>query len=84
MAIARYSFNHNMTTEERKMAMYTSDSDMLIVPCEGTLLITTEMGKMRVAKKEICVIQRGIKFSVDREEEGVASGWICETYKGHF
>jgi len=84
MAISRYSFNKNMTTEGSKMAMYTADSDMLIVPCTGTLHITTEMGRMTVAKKEICVIQRGIKFSVDREDEGVASGWICETYKGHF
>jgi homogentisate 1,2-dioxygenase len=56
MAISRYSFNLNMTTEDRRMAMYTADSDMLIVPCVGTLRITTEMGKMTVAKKEICVI----------------------------
>lgn len=54
MAISRYAFNQDMTGE--KKAMFTADSDMLIVPCNGTLRITTEMGRMTCGKKEICVI----------------------------
>ena len=34
-----------------------SDGDLLIVPQQGTLGITTEFGKMTVEPNEICVIQ---------------------------
>ncbi len=49
--------------------MYSADADMLIVPQEGTLLVQTEFGKLKVGKKEIVVIPRGIKFSVDVDGE---------------
>jgi homogentisate 1,2-dioxygenase len=62
--------------------MYNADGDFLIVPQEGTLNITTEMGKMSVAPNEICVVQQGIKFSVD--VTGNARGYICEIFDGHF
>lgn len=61
---------------------YSSDGDMLIVPQEGTLFITTELGKLTVAQREICVIPRGIKFSVDIEKN--SRGYVCEVFKGHF
>ena len=38
--------------------IFISDGDMLIVPQEGVLDITTEMGKIRVNPNEICVIQQ--------------------------
>ena len=38
---------------------------------------------MRVDPLEICVIQRGIKFSIDLFD-GKARGYITEVYKGHF
>jgi homogentisate 1,2-dioxygenase len=41
------------------------------------------MGKLRVEPKEIIVIPRGVKFSVDKEGP-MSRGWICETFKGHF
>ena len=41
------------------------------------------MGKLTVGQKEIIVIPRGVKFSVDLEGE-IARGWICETFKGRF
>jgi len=43
-------------------AFYSSDGDMLIVPQEGTLYITTEFGRLVIEQQEIVVIQRGIKF----------------------
>ena len=67
----------------KKIAMYSSDGDMMIVPQEGTLRITTELGKLTVASKEICVIPRGVKFSVDLEGSQ-ARGWIAKVFKGHF
>ncbi len=42
-------------------AMYNSDGDFLVVPQQGELHITTEMGKMKVEPNEICVIQSGIR-----------------------
>lgn len=45
--------------------MYSADGDLLIVPQLGALRVTTEFGKLLVAAKEIVVIPRGAKFSVD-------------------
>jgi len=64
---------------------FNSDGDFLIVPQTGELFITTEMGKLSVKQKEICVIPRGIRFRVDVSEEGVNHrGYMCEVFGGHF
>ena len=63
-------------------SMYNSDGDFLIVPECGPLRIRTEFGLMDVAPKEICVIQRGMQFSV--EVEGPSRGYILEVYNRHF
>ena len=47
------------------------------------LLVTTEFGKLRVPPKEVIIIPRGVKFSIDIEE-GHARGWLSEAYTGHF
>jgi homogentisate 1,2-dioxygenase len=74
-----YACNASM----KKQAFYNSDGDLLIVPQEGALLFRTELGLIRVEPQEICVIQRGIKFSVE-VLEGKSKGYICEIFKGHF
>ena len=61
---------------------YNSDGDFLIVPYEGTLYITTEMGKMCVSPREICLLPRGLKFSIDLNTS--SKGYVCEVFKGHF
>jgi len=76
-------FNCTGSMTPKKMAMYSADGDMLIVPQEGVLLITTEFGKLKIINKEICVVPRGVKFAVDLGTEK-ARGWICEVFKGHF
>lgn len=75
-----HSYSCDISME--KTAFYSSDGDMLIVPQQGDLFITTEFGRILVQPQEICVIQRGIKFKVDVTEP--SRGWICETYKSHF
>lgn len=77
-AIYLYAANTSMEDE----VFYSSDGDFLIVPFEGTLHITTELGKLTVKQREIAVIPRGIKFSV--EVQGVCRGYISEIFKGHF
>ena len=63
-------------------ALYNSDGDFLIVPEKGTLYITTEFGLMEVAPQEICVIQQGMRFSVD--VQGESRGYVLEVYDAHF
>jgi homogentisate 1,2-dioxygenase len=70
------------TASMGRRCMYNSDGDFLIVPQSGALLLTTEMGKMHVAAGEICVMPRGIKFSVD--VDGPVRGYILEIYNSHF
>ena len=45
--------------------------------------MTTEFGVMRVAPGEVCVVQRGLRFSVALEA-GAARGYVLEVYGGHF
>lgn len=78
LAIHVYTFNSSM--ENR--AFYNSDGDLLIVPQEGALDIITEFGKLFVEPNEICVIQQGMRFSVN--VNGPARGYILEVYDGHF
>jgi homogentisate 1,2-dioxygenase len=86
-----YAFNDNMTS--RKLSMYSSDGDFLIVPQAKDLKIQTEMGILHVNVGEICVLPRGIVFSVDAlptesnlssSKDDFARGYILEIYKGRF
>jgi homogentisate 1,2-dioxygenase len=86
-AIYNYAFNANMGNK----AFFNSDGDFLIVPQQGALLVKTEMGKLAVAPREILVVPRGIKFTVDIDlaEEGASTadgcrGYIVEIFEGHF
>jgi len=78
IAVHVYTCNSSMNNR----AMYNSDGDFLIVPQQGELDITTEFGKMLVRPNEICVIQQGIKFSVN--VSGPSRGYVLEVYDDHF
>ena len=78
MAIHIYTCNTSMGDT----AFANSDGDMLIVPQQGTLHVRTECGMLRVPPGHICVMQRGITFSVG--VDGPSRGYICEVYNGHF
>ena len=81
LGIAQYSIGKNMTSQ--RVAMYSADGDIIIVPQEGCLLVTTEFGKLRVPPKEVVIIPRGCKFSIDIEGNR-ARGWLSEVFSGHF
>lgn len=78
MAIHVYTCNTSMVDK----GFNNSDGDLLIVPQQGTLHVRTEMGMMRVKPGHICVVQRGITFSVG--VDGESRGYICEVFNGHF
>mmetsp|Transcript_12162 Transcript_12162/g.28120 ORF Transcript_12162/g.28120 Transcript_12162/m.28120 type:complete len:440 (+) Transcript_12162:27-1346(+) len=79
MAVHIYACNKDMVNK----CFYNSDGDFLIVPQQAPLLITTEFGQMLVTPGEICVLQRGMRFSVALPD-GPARGYIAEVFNGHF
>lgn len=81
LSISMYCFSQDMRDEH----FYNSDGDFLIVPQHGSLKITTELGRLIVHAQEICVIPRGIVFSVERlDSSTIARGYVLEVYRGHF
>ncbi len=77
LSISMYAFSQDMVDTH----FYNSDGDFLIVPQYGSLLIYTELGRLIVHPKEICVIPRGIVFSVhqhDSSADVVARGYVLE------
>jgi homogentisate 1,2-dioxygenase len=65
-------------------AFTNADGDFLIVPQEGTMRVTTEFGVMIVEPTEICVVMRGMRFSIDLENENTPlRGYILELYGHH-
>ncbi|KYR01117.1 homogentisate 1 [Tieghemostelium lacteum] len=79
IAIHIYTANKDMSSK----CLYNSDGDFLIVPQQGTLNIQTEFGYLEVKSGEICVIQRGMCFSVG-VPDGPSRGYILEIFGSHF
>lgn len=48
----------------------------------GTLDVITEFGRMTVAPNEICVIQQGMRFTVN--VDGPTRGYCLEVFDNHF
>ena len=69
-----------------KKAMQNSDGDFLIVPQQGTMRVTTELGVFEVEPQEIIVIPRGFRFSVSLcgGSSQPLRGYILEVFNGHF
>ena len=63
--ISIYAYVANTSMENT--AFYNSDGDFLIVPHCGTLYVKTLNGLLTVKPKEILVIPRGVKFTIDVE-----------------
>ena len=83
MAAHVYVLNRAMN----RRALVNSDGEMLIVPEQGSLRITTELGILDVAPCEIALIPRGMAFKVDPLEasaDKVCRGYVCENYGAHF
>ena len=63
-------------------AFVNADGEMLVVPQQGRLTITTELGALAVAPGEIALLPRGMAFSVG--VDGPSRGYVCENYGAHF
>jgi homogentisate 1,2-dioxygenase len=78
MAAHLYLANRSMGNR----AFVNAEGEMLIVPQQGALVITTELGVLAVAPGEVALLPRGMAFSV--AVEGPSCGYVCENYGAHF
>jgi homogentisate 1,2-dioxygenase len=70
---------YRATKAMERRIFYDADSELLIVPQEGRLVLATEFGEIEASPGEIAVIPRGVKFRVALPD-GRARGYVCENY----
>ena len=75
VAIHVYSCNAPMTDR----AFCNADGELLVVPQLGVLLVTTELGRLRVAPGEIVVLPRNLRFSISPDAASAQAGG-CRGY----
>jgi homogentisate 1,2-dioxygenase len=63
-------------------AFVNADGEMLLVPQQGALDITTELGPLHVAPGEVALLPRGMAFSV--AVAGPTRLYVCENYGAPF
>jgi len=72
----------------QRRAFVNADGEMLVVPQQGRLVITTEMGVLDVKPGEIALLPRGVVFKVDLPDSeagaGPSRGYVCENYGAQF
>ncbi len=76
-----YAYACNRSMQQK--FFYDADGEMLIVPQLGALLIRTELGVLEIQPGEICVLPRGLKFTVD-VVGAEARGYVCENHGALF
>ena len=79
MAAHMYLANRSMS----QRALVNVDADMLLVPQQGRLIVTTELGVLDVQPGEVVVVPRGMAWSVALPD-GASRGYVCENYGAHF
>ncbi len=71
-----------------RRAFVDADGELLLVPQQGRLRITTEMGVLEVRPGEIALIPRGVVFKVALPDSeagaGPSRGYVCENYGAQF
>ena len=66
-----------------RRAFVNADGEMLLVPQQGRLVITSEMGVLEIKPGEIAVVPRGVVFKVALPD-GASRGYVCENYGAQF
>ena len=78
-SVYMYACNESMSNK----FFYDADGELLIVPQLGKLRIRTELGTLEIQPGEICVLPRGLKFTVDLIDTA-ARGYVCENHGALF
>jgi homogentisate 1,2-dioxygenase len=76
-----YLFAANRSMQ--RQFFYDADGELLIVPQQGTLVLDTELGRLKLDPLEIAVVPRGLRFRVELPD-GAARGYICENFGALF
>ena len=71
-----------LAARSMERAFVNADGEMLVVPQQGALAITTELGVLHVAPREIAVLPRGLAFKVS--VQGPTRAYVCENYGAPF
>jgi homogentisate 1,2-dioxygenase len=79
LAALAYTANRSMACR----ALVNADGEMLLVPQQGRLDITTELGVLQVRPGEIPLLPRGLVFKVELPD-GPSRGYVCENYGAAF
>lgn len=75
VAVHVYMANADMNRE----AFCNNDGEMLILPQQGRLDITTELGSLIIRPGEVCLMPPGVRFSV-KLPDGPSRGYIHEAF----
>jgi homogentisate 1,2-dioxygenase len=66
-------------------AFANADGEMLLIPQEGRIRVTTELGVLEAGPGEIVLVPRGLVFKVDPAAAGASvRGYVCENYGAGF
>jgi homogentisate 1,2-dioxygenase len=71
-----------LANRSMRRALVNADGEMLIVPQQGALEITTELGVLGVKPGEIALVPRGLAFRVG--VSGPTRAYVCENYGAPF
>ncbi len=71
-----------LANRSMQRAFVNADGEMLLVPQQGALTITTELGVLHVAPGEIALLPRGLAFMVG--VDGPTRVYACENYGASF
>ncbi|KWT92001.1 MULTISPECIES: homogentisate 1,2-dioxygenase [unclassified Variovorax] len=84
--LAAHVYLANKSMQRR--AFVNADGELLVVPQQGRLVITTEMGVLDVKPGEIALLPRGVVFKVALPDSeagaGPSRGYVCENYGAQF
>ena len=71
-----------LANRSMQRAFVNADGELLLVPQQGELTITTELGLLHVAPGEIALLPRGLAFQV--AVSGPTRAYLCENYGAPF
>ena len=79
VAVLVYAANAPMD----RRALVDADGELLLVPQQGRLVVTTELGMLDAAPGQTVLIPRGLAFKVSLPD-GPSRGYVCENHGAAF
>jgi homogentisate 1,2-dioxygenase len=72
-----------VANQSMRRALVNADAEMLFVPQQGRLRITTELGRLEAKPGEIALVPRGLAMRVELPD-GASRGYVAENYGAFF